>query len=99
MALQRGIRMRWSCGDAACVGDAEMLRSCSRRAGWQAEARVHGHAGTSARTVVQPEGLKQLIGRTYGGFVSYGPAGRTFSILDLIQQRPTSPEVNTNRGG
>ena len=62
---------------------------------------MHGHAGTSASTNGVGTGV---TGRTSGGFASYGPASRTHSILDLLQQRPASPaEANiceeTNRGG
>ncbi len=78
----------------ACADDAAMrhgwamLRCGSTRAGSHARARVHGHAGTSARKGGVGTGVK---GHTCGGFAkfaSYGPAGRTLSILDLLQQLP-----------
>jgi hypothetical protein len=62
---------------------------------------VHGHAGTSALTI----GVGTWVtGRTCRGFALYGPASRTHSIIDLLQQRPALPaEANlcedTNRGG
>ena len=98
MARQSGIQMR---GPSWCDARA-MLRCCSRRAGSQAEARLHGHAGTSARTgwVRTASGITR---RTYGGFASYDPAGKTFSILVLLQQQPALPVVNihenTKSGG
>ena len=56
-------------------------RCCRRRAGSQVGACVREHTGGIGA-------LARVRERTCGSFALYGPAGRTLSILDLLQHRP-----------
>ncbi len=97
-ALHGRMMRRCICAYSSYEGDAGTWQQTRKLAG----GSVHEHAGASARTGGVASGSRTLASAvTCRGFAPYVLAGKTLSILDLLQQQPASLVVATpvTRGG